>query len=394
MDPILFDFKLAKIIKYGDFVLKSGEKSNTYIDCRKLFGLPDCLQLVAEYMLEIAPECDYICAVPYGAIPLATVMLIQSEIPLIMLRKERKPHGMNNIIEGVDIHEITADSKCLLVEDVVTTGGSLNTAINQLVANSAFTRENIHPIAVFNRGIQPIPHLWSLADIAPKRLCVALDTSSIEVAKDLLDKIYPYIDMIKVHHDGFSDITKSQLIFQEFKKTYNTTIVADRKFADTGNTTALQYKSGQFANWADYVTVHTVAGEGTIKTLARNDNIKMLVVWTMTSSDEPIGDKHIKSIQIINKYRRNIPGVITRKGALFKQMWQKWGVGPRPEIWAPGINMTKSSDGSGQTWVNIENITGDVYIVGRDICEHPNPVDMAKKYKKHIDIYNTKAPSE
>lgn len=395
MEPILFDFKHKGIIQYGDFVLKSGQKSDIYIDCRRMFENPDMLESVAGYMLEVAPsEFDYVCGVPYGAVPLATIISVQSEKPLIMLRKERKEHGTKNILEGIDIKKITPESRCLLVEDVVTTGSSINNAINQLVKNSPFVYENILPLAVFNRGIEPIPHLWSLADIAPKRLCVAIDMPSIDKSTHLTEDIHEYVDIVKVYHDAFINTARPKAIFKELKKKYNFKVVADRKFADTANTCILQYKSGKFNEWADYVTVRAIAGESTFKGLTHlNGDIKMLVVWTITSSDTPVGEYQINIIKLINKYRYNVAGVITREGELFIEMWKKWGKGPRPEIWAPGINMYNSTDGMGQTWTGIEDIVADVFIVESGIWDNPNPVEIARKYKKSIDVYNGKSSS-
>ena len=86
----LESYKL-EIIKFGKFTLKSGIESPFYVDLRPLASDPKILKKLAEHLLEILPKdnkLDLICGVPYAALPMATVMSLLSEIPLIMKRKE------------------------------------------------------------------------------------------------------------------------------------------------------------------------------------------------------------------------------------------------------------------------------------------------------------------
>jgi uridine monophosphate synthetase len=73
---------------------------------------------------------DLICGVPYAAIPLATAISIQHTIPLIFLRKELKSYGTKQRIEGV----FEKGQRVLLVEDVITFGESVLSAIDYLEA--------------------------------------------------------------------------------------------------------------------------------------------------------------------------------------------------------------------------------------------------------------------
>lgn len=144
--------KLREIgcIQTGDFTLKSGKKSNYYVDLRRLVSYPTHLRDVADEVYkkiqENTPEFDYICGVPYGAIPLATTIAITHNIPMIMLRKETKAHGTKKLIEGV----YGVGDRVVLVEDVVTTGGSVLEAANML-EEGGLTVLGVYPVV--DRGI-------------------------------------------------------------------------------------------------------------------------------------------------------------------------------------------------------------------------------------------------
>lgn len=110
-------------VQYGDFTLKSGQKSEIYIDLRKIISYPAILSAVAESLWQKIKFCqfDLICGVPYTALPIATCLSLQHKIPMVMCRKEKKAYGTQQEIEGV----FQPGQTCLIIEDVVTTGSSV-----------------------------------------------------------------------------------------------------------------------------------------------------------------------------------------------------------------------------------------------------------------------------
>lgn len=117
-------------IQFGHFQLKSGQTSSVYINLRKIISYPALLRTVAKAMWEITRECDFelICGVPYTALPIATCISLDYNVPMIMRRKEKKEYGTKQMIEG----EFKEGERCLIVEDVVTSGSSILETASEL----------------------------------------------------------------------------------------------------------------------------------------------------------------------------------------------------------------------------------------------------------------------
>ena len=76
-------------------------------------------------------EIDKVAGPALGAVPIATAVSLESKLPLLMIRKEKKGYGTSKLIEG----ELNQDDDVIVVEDVSTTGGSLLKAINAIQDN-------------------------------------------------------------------------------------------------------------------------------------------------------------------------------------------------------------------------------------------------------------------
>lgn len=116
-------------LQFGEFTLASGAKSNYYIDIKKASTNPAVLKLIARLMAERMKaegiEADRIAGVVLGSVPLATALALETGIPYVMIRKEKKDHGTGKLIEG----DLNAGDRVLVVEDVITTAGSSINAI-------------------------------------------------------------------------------------------------------------------------------------------------------------------------------------------------------------------------------------------------------------------------
>jgi orotate phosphoribosyltransferase len=110
----------AGAVRFGDFTLASGEKSDVYIDVKKAWPDPVRLTLLARSLAARVGTEDRLAGMELGAVPLVVAVSLRTGLPYAVLRKAAKEHGTRQAFEG----EIPAGSHVLLIEDVTTTGGS------------------------------------------------------------------------------------------------------------------------------------------------------------------------------------------------------------------------------------------------------------------------------
>jgi orotate phosphoribosyltransferase len=132
MEPLADALKECGAIKFGEFTLASGKKSNFYVDIKKASTNPRILKLIAHRISDLlntrSIRADYIGCVALGGVPIAVAASLETDLPLLIIRKETKEYGTKGQIVG----EIERGRSVLLVEDVTTTGGSAIRAIKIL----------------------------------------------------------------------------------------------------------------------------------------------------------------------------------------------------------------------------------------------------------------------
>lgn len=131
--------KECDAIQFGRFVLTSGAVSNYYIDIKRASTNPHILKKIAETMAEYTKGYDLIAGMELGAVPLVVALSLETGIPFIIIRKEKREHGLGKQIEGGDVK----GKKIIIVEDVTTSGGSVIKSINILRENKANVDEVI-----------------------------------------------------------------------------------------------------------------------------------------------------------------------------------------------------------------------------------------------------------
>jgi orotate phosphoribosyltransferase len=136
---------LAKSYRKGSFTLTSGKTSDFYIDGKQTTLSAEggylCGRLLFELIRQAPEPIAAVGGMTLGADPLVTAVSVVSylenaPIPAFIVRKEAKGHGTGNYIEG--LQNLPAGCRVALIEDVVTTGGTLLTVIDR-VAAAGFT---------------------------------------------------------------------------------------------------------------------------------------------------------------------------------------------------------------------------------------------------------------
>jgi len=118
----------------GDVVLTSGRTASYYVDARRAILRPEGFAALAELVADHARrvEADAIGGLTLGADPVACAALAGgAPVKAFFVRKDAKAHGLQRRIEGPPLEP--AD-RCLVVDDVVTTGGSTVAAIDAVRA--------------------------------------------------------------------------------------------------------------------------------------------------------------------------------------------------------------------------------------------------------------------
>lgn len=118
-------------IKFGDFVLTSGKKSRYYVDIKDAATDPEILGLIAEVFASMTSD-NKLAGVELGAVPLLVATAVTKKVPYLIIRKERK-HGTGKLTIG----EVEPGETIEIIEDVVTTGGSVLKAASYLRENGA-----------------------------------------------------------------------------------------------------------------------------------------------------------------------------------------------------------------------------------------------------------------
>ncbi len=176
-------------IKIGSFTLKSGVTSPIYIDLRQIISYPKLMNAIANLMWDQVAQLktDLLCGVPYTALPIATCLSLQLDKPMVMVRKEAKSYGTKKMVEGV----FKPGQSCLIIEDIVTSGSSIITTINELTAVELTTPYAVSFIDRQQGGKAALQakncQLYSVFTL--KELLTELINSDIAISQDLLAEL-------------------------------------------------------------------------------------------------------------------------------------------------------------------------------------------------------------
>ncbi|MDR1097237.1 MAG: orotate phosphoribosyltransferase [Tannerella sp.] len=145
----LLQIKAIKLQPANPFTWASGWKSPIYCDNRKTLSYPSIRSTIkvelARVICENYPDATAIAGVATGAIAQGALVADLLGLPFVYIRSAPKDHGLENLIEG----ELKPDSKVVIIEDLVSTGGSSLKAVN---AVRNFGCDVVGMVAIFTHG--------------------------------------------------------------------------------------------------------------------------------------------------------------------------------------------------------------------------------------------------
>ncbi len=147
----LLKVKAIKLQPSNPFTWASGWKSPFYCDNRKTLSYPELRTFVkieiARLISENFPEVDAIAGVATGAIPQGALVADALNLPFVYVRSKPKDHGLENLIEG----ELKPGMKVVVVEDLISTGGSSLKAVEAIRNNGC---EVVGMVASYTYGFK------------------------------------------------------------------------------------------------------------------------------------------------------------------------------------------------------------------------------------------------
>ncbi|MCF6238544.1 MAG: orotidine-5'-phosphate decarboxylase [Candidatus Marinimicrobia bacterium] len=444
---LILDLHRIGALKFGEFKLKSGVTSPFYIDLRSIVSYPEIIRNIVQLLKTTLAnkQFDVLTGIPYTALPLAAQVSVELDTPLVYQRKEVKAYGTGKLIEG----HFEPGQTCLIIDDLITTGESKFEAAegmeraglkvtdfvclidrsyngSEILANKGYTLTAIITVEDMLTVLggeqllddtlaqkvrefvnQPVekPQLKFTdrlaATTAPltrklmetilrkrSNLVLSLDVEDTATFFDILDQAGPEIFMVKTHVDIIKDFRGDFVPrLKALAEKHDFIIFEDRKYADIGSTVRKQFRSGVYkiADWAEYVTVHMIAGEaildGLFGDLERPRSGFLLA--RMSAKGNLISETYTRQVLEIGKRRKEcVSGYIGHGHDVedIKRFRNK--IPPDQLLLMPGVNLDSQGDGLGQQYLTVEDaITGgaDAIIVGRGIIASEDPGAEAKR---------------
>ena len=158
----LLKIKAIKLQSDNPFTWASGWKSPFYCDNRKTLSYPDLRSFVktelSRVIMENFEDVDAIAGVATGAIPQGALVADVLNKPFVYVRSKPKDHGLENLIEG----ELKPGMKVVVVEDLISTGGSSLKAVDAIRNNGC---EVIGMVAAYTYGFDAAKEAFKKANV-------------------------------------------------------------------------------------------------------------------------------------------------------------------------------------------------------------------------------------
>jgi len=190
--PILWK---SGCLDFGEFTLTSGITSPYYVDLRLLPSYPKLFDIATDMAADLVRkkeiDFDVVSAVPTGGLPFGTLLAHKLGAPLTYVRKKGKGHGEERQIEG----KMEEGDKALLVDDIITTGGSVIDAVKSVRDSGGKVDDVLVLLDRTEGGAQNLREeglsLTKVANIEP---VVEELESRGKIDGEMVDKVKEYLD--------------------------------------------------------------------------------------------------------------------------------------------------------------------------------------------------------
>ena len=158
----LLAVKAIKLQPNDPFTWASGWKSPIYTDNRQTLAYPELRSFVKQELVHLVhtefPEAEAVAGVATGAIAQGALVADELQLPYCYVRPKPKDHGMGNQVEG----ELKKGTKVIVVEDLISTGGSSLKAVDAL-RKAGF--EVVGMVASYTYGFPVAEEAFKAADV-------------------------------------------------------------------------------------------------------------------------------------------------------------------------------------------------------------------------------------
>lgn len=260
----------------------------------------------------------------------------------------------------------------------------------ETVYNSVSERTSLSYAVRSQLATNPVAQkLFHLMATKQTNLCVAADLTVAQQILDLADSIGPYICLLKTHIDIVQDFTPAFISsLQSLAAKHNFLLMEDRKFADIGNTVALQYAGGvhTISNWADLVTAHSLPGAGVVKGLQsvlKDASVDrgVFLLAELSCAGNLISAKYTDdTIALAADAGHFVAGIVSQTKSVLTDA--------RLIQLTPGVRIDDTADELGQQYDTPEYVVqtkgADIAVVGRGVIAAKQPEAAAKLYRDRL----------
>ena len=158
----LLDIEAVSLSPSEMFTWSSGIKSPIYCDNRVTLGYPEVREAIRDGLIQLIekhfPDVEVVSGTATAGIPHAAYISDKMSLPMNYVRSKSKSHGKQNQIEGA----FSNNKKVVVVEDLISTGGSSITAVNALREAGA---DVLGVVAIFTYGLSKADEMFNDAKV-------------------------------------------------------------------------------------------------------------------------------------------------------------------------------------------------------------------------------------